>query len=252
MFEYYFFWHCTVQEPLGEYVRLIISVKNALQQRQDKKADYLASLTDVEAKQIAHNKIALSPAKEDQACIKLVGNNFLFVCYKLSLTHAHTHVLPLSLIHSCIHPYTHPCTHSSLHLHMNLPDHSLMHTLIHSFPPSYTYTLMHTLIHSFTYSHTTSCTHSFTRSYTHTLTHSLNPPLFILHLKLFHFIFIILQALVYKAQAVAKETKTEYELVTRRVITEFEQFKSQKVVDMRDIMLNFVRMQVSQLLCLKV
>lgn len=43
----------------------------------------------------------------------------------------------------------------------------------------------------------------------------------------------------------AKETKTEYELVTRRVITEFEQFKSQKVVDMRDIMLNFVRMQVS-------
>ena len=63
----------TVQEPLGEYVRLIVSVKNALQQRQDKKADYLASLTDVEAKQIAHNKIALSPAKEDQACIKLVS-----------------------------------------------------------------------------------------------------------------------------------------------------------------------------------
>jgi hypothetical protein len=50
-----------------------VSVKNALQQRQDKKADYLASLTDVEAKQIAHNKIALSPAKEDQACIKLVS-----------------------------------------------------------------------------------------------------------------------------------------------------------------------------------
>ena len=54
-----------------------------------------------------------------------------------------------------------------------------------------------------------------------------------------------MQALVYKAQAVAKETKLEYELVTRRVIAEFEQFKSQKVIDMRDIMLNFVRMQVS-------
>ena len=53
-----------------------------------------------------------------------------------------------------------------------------------------------------------------------------------------------MQALVYKAQAVAKETKLEYELVTRRVIAEFEQFKSQKVIDMRDIMLNFVRMQV--------
>lgn len=71
--------HCTVQEPLGEYVRLIVSVKNALQQRQDKKADYLASLTDVEAKQIAHNKIALSPAKEDQACIKLVSESYLSI-----------------------------------------------------------------------------------------------------------------------------------------------------------------------------
>jgi hypothetical protein len=49
---------------------------------------------------------------------------------------------------------------------------------------------------------------------------------------------------VYKAQAVAKEAKLEYEGVTQRVISEFEVFKCQKMVDMRDIMLNFVNMQV--------
>ena len=58
---------------MEEYVRLIASVKNALQQRSDKKAEYLASLTDVEAKQIAHNKVALAASKEDQASIKLVS-----------------------------------------------------------------------------------------------------------------------------------------------------------------------------------
>jgi hypothetical protein len=43
---------------------------------------------------------------------------------------------------------------------------------------------------------------------------------------------------------VAKEAKLEYEGVTQRVIAEFEVFKCQKMVDMRDIMLNFVNMQV--------
>ena len=92
--------YCTVQEPLGEYVRLIVSVKNALQQRQDKKADYLASLTDVEAKQIAHNKIALSPAKEDQACIKLVRVRELWL---LKMTQTLPRTLSLSLYFSPFH-----------------------------------------------------------------------------------------------------------------------------------------------------
>ena len=59
---------------MEEYVRLIASVKNALQQRSDKKAEYLASLTDVEAKQIAHNKVAQATSKEDQASVKLVSH----------------------------------------------------------------------------------------------------------------------------------------------------------------------------------
>jgi hypothetical protein len=46
---------------------------------------------------------------------------------------------------------------------------------------------------------------------------------------------------------VAKEAKLEYEGVTQRVISEFEVFKCQKMVDMRDIMLNFVNMQVRPL-----
>ena len=49
---------------------------------------------------------------------------------------------------------------------------------------------------------------------------------------------------MYKAQAVAKEAKVEFEVVTQRVILEFGDFKAQKMVDMRDIMLNFVNMQV--------
>ena len=63
----------TVQEPLSEYVRLIASVKNALQQRTDKKNEYLVALTEVEAKQIAHNKLAITGAKEDQTSLKLVS-----------------------------------------------------------------------------------------------------------------------------------------------------------------------------------
>ena len=64
-------------------MRLIASVKTALQQRQDKKDQYLSSLTDVEAKQIAHNKIALATAKEDQASVKLVSVAHLFRPYPL-------------------------------------------------------------------------------------------------------------------------------------------------------------------------
>ena len=51
---------------------------------------------------------------------------------------------------------------------------------------------------------------------------------------------------MYRAQAVAKEAKIEYEVVTRRVISEFESFKGQKIVDMRDIMMSFVNLQVKK------
>lgn len=144
-------------------MRLIASVKNALQQRQDKKDQYLSSLTDVEAKQIAHNKIALATAKEDQASVKLV-----------------------SALHLC---------HTRLAL---------------SSCPSY-------------------------------FPHAFHSSTFLLASSL---LFSVPQALVYKAQAVAKEAKLEYEGVTQRVISEFEVFKCQKMVDMRDILLNFVNMQV--------
>ena len=47
-------------------------MKLALQQRFDKKNEYLAALTDVEAKQLAHSKIAIQGNKEDKAAIKQV------------------------------------------------------------------------------------------------------------------------------------------------------------------------------------
>ena len=56
-----------LQEPFDEYIRLIASVKLALQQRADKKVAYLDALTDVEVKQIAHNRVAVVAGKEDAA-----------------------------------------------------------------------------------------------------------------------------------------------------------------------------------------
>ena len=49
---------------------------------------------------------------------------------------------------------------------------------------------------------------------------------------------------MYRAQAVAKEAKTVYEIVTQRVLTEFSFFQEQKIIDLRDILLNFVEKQV--------
>ena len=53
-----------LQEPFDEYTRLIASVKLALQQRADKKIAYLDALTDVEVKQIAHNRVAVVTGNE--------------------------------------------------------------------------------------------------------------------------------------------------------------------------------------------
>ena len=47
-------------------------MKLALQQRFDKKNEYLAALTDVEAKQIALNKLAIQGNKEEKTAIKQV------------------------------------------------------------------------------------------------------------------------------------------------------------------------------------
>jgi hypothetical protein len=44
-------------EPLEEYSRLIASIKTTLQQRQQKKATYLAAIQDLDAKTMASKKL---------------------------------------------------------------------------------------------------------------------------------------------------------------------------------------------------
>jgi hypothetical protein len=112
-----------LEEPLAEYVRLVASVRVALQQRQEKRTAYIATLTDLEAKQSAYNKVANAAGKEDQARSKL--------------------------------------------------------------------------------------------------------------------------ALVQRAQQAAEEAKEDYDRVSQRIIIEFEIFKKQKVVDFRDVLLNFVCLQAN-------
>mmetsp|Transcript_16570 Transcript_16570/g.14940 ORF Transcript_16570/g.14940 Transcript_16570/m.14940 type:complete len:426 (+) Transcript_16570:28-1305(+) len=55
------------EEPFDEYVRDIISVRNAIQQRQDKRSAYADALTDVQVKQNAYKKLSGVSGKEDQA-----------------------------------------------------------------------------------------------------------------------------------------------------------------------------------------
>ena len=54
-------------EPMDEYLRLVQSVQNALQQRKDKKNAYVDALTDLEVKQNAYNKSSSTPGKEEIA-----------------------------------------------------------------------------------------------------------------------------------------------------------------------------------------
>jgi len=54
-------------EPMDEYLRLVASVQNALQQRKDKKSAYVDALTDLEVKQNAYNKSNTTPGKEEVA-----------------------------------------------------------------------------------------------------------------------------------------------------------------------------------------
>lgn len=58
------------EEPLQDYLRVITSVRLAIQQRQEKKKAYIDAVTDVEVKQSAHNKILGSPGKEEIAAQK--------------------------------------------------------------------------------------------------------------------------------------------------------------------------------------
>ena len=56
-------------EPLEDYTRIINSIKNAMNQRQEKKAAYLNAIADVEAKNNAHRKLMVA-GKEAQAKVK--------------------------------------------------------------------------------------------------------------------------------------------------------------------------------------
>lgn len=55
------------EEPIYEYVRLLGSVKAAMQRRADKKKAFLAATADLEAKQISYNKVVGVVGKEAQA-----------------------------------------------------------------------------------------------------------------------------------------------------------------------------------------
>lgn len=59
-----------LEEPFAEYVRLITSVKIAIQQRQEKKNLYTNATLDLEAKQAAFSKVEGVPGKEDQVIAK--------------------------------------------------------------------------------------------------------------------------------------------------------------------------------------
>ena len=57
-------------------------------------------------------------------------------------------------------------------------------------------------------------------------------------------------ALLLRAETVAKEAKEEYEAVTRRVLAEFDVFSQQKLVDMRDVLLNYAQVPPIHPICL--
>ncbi len=51
---------------------------------------------------------------------------------------------------------------------------------------------------------------------------------------------------VQAAQEVTDSAKIEFERVSERLLTEFETFKNQKALDMKEIILNFVTLQVNR------
>jgi hypothetical protein len=60
-----------------------------------------------------------------------------------------------------------------------------------------------------------------------------------------HFCSTSLQELLWKSQAAAKVAKIDFEVVTERVIAEFNVFQLQKVIDFRDILLGYAEKQVA-------
>jgi hypothetical protein len=68
---------------LKDYIRLLASVKLALQQRFTKREEHLAALTDVEAKKIAYNKVSNQTNKTEKASTKQVIK-LLFFSYFIS------------------------------------------------------------------------------------------------------------------------------------------------------------------------
>ena len=71
---------------MKDYIRLLASVKLALQQRFTKREEHLAALTDVEAKKIAYNKVSNQTNKSEKASTKQVITfyNFYFLLSMLS------------------------------------------------------------------------------------------------------------------------------------------------------------------------
>jgi hypothetical protein len=63
---------------LKDYIRLLASVKLALQQRFTKREEHLAALTDVEVKKMAYNKVSNQTNKSEKASTKQVLIFFIF------------------------------------------------------------------------------------------------------------------------------------------------------------------------------
>jgi hypothetical protein len=59
-----------LEEPVGEYVLFVASVKAALSRRQEKRSQYRAAQLDLELKQQAYNKVLGVAGKEKDAIAK--------------------------------------------------------------------------------------------------------------------------------------------------------------------------------------
>ena len=68
---------------MKDYIRLLASVKLALQQRFTKREEHLAALTDVEVKKIAYNKVSNQTNKTEKASTKQVIISFYFSFFLL-------------------------------------------------------------------------------------------------------------------------------------------------------------------------
>ena len=59
------------EEPLQDFCQLVRRVKQAMKRRENKRSDYVACVTDLEAKQASYQKYLSQPDKQDKAAQKL-------------------------------------------------------------------------------------------------------------------------------------------------------------------------------------